>query len=133
MPFIWKTPHEEHAGVTYSIVYLPHDIIRLRITGSGDIPGIDKIRPWTSYHYSLDEIWIGEGIRSIGAKAFIRNPRLKQVWLPDTLTDIGVGAFDQCPDLEIIVYEGSMQELQKVNIPAGAIPNWFDLDGGDQQ
>lgn len=124
----WKTPEVELDGVKYSIVYLQHEQIRLRITGKGDIPGTDKQRPWIDFHYSLDEIFIDEGIVSIGKNAFAKNNWLKTVWIPETLLSIGEGAFDQCPNLEIIVYGSTPAQLESVDIHTNAIPDWFDLE-----
>lgn len=125
----WKTPEVELDGVKYSIVYLQGKQVRLRITGSGNIPDINNYRPWIDFHYSLDEIWIGEGITGIGKKAFWRNPLLKRVWIPDTLVSIGDGAFDGCPSLEEIVYGGTPEQLKTVEISERGIPEWFDLEG----
>lgn len=137
MAFTWLTPEEKLNGITYSIVFLPSSSVRLRvrlrITGTGDIPGLDQYRPWANFHYSLDEIWIGEGICSIGSGAFSDIPYLNRIWLPDTLTSIADGAFDQCPNLEIIVYGGTPAQLQAAAIPTGAIPDWFDLEGEENE
>ena len=126
MGFVWRTPKVTQDGICYSITYLPGMKTRLKITGSGAIPGVDGIQPWIDFPHTLDEIYLEEGITSIGERAFAGNPLLRKVWLPNSISAIQEGAFEDCPELEEICYCGTLQELNNVSISDGAIPDWFD-------
>ena len=43
---------------------------------------------------------------------------LKTVFLPKTLTSIGARAFYQCNSLEKIIYMGTIEDWNKITIPA---------------
>lgn len=127
MEFNWLMPEDTVDGVTFSLVYVQKRKLRLRITGSGKIPGRDSPQPWLNYRRQITEVWIDEGITEIGNQAFCGDPLLERVWLPVSLQTIGEKAFAGCPMLEEIYYCGKSKYLHQINIPPGTFPEWFAL------
>ena len=125
--FNWLMPEIEHQGITYSLVFVQQRQLRLRITGTGRIPGNGEFQPWLPHCHRITDIWIGEGIVEIGNGAFHNCSQLQRVWLPGTLTRLGNAAFADSPLLEQITYEGSPAQLRKVAVAADAIPSRFGL------
>lgn len=127
MDFNWTMFEETVDGVTYSLVFIRKKKYRLRITGSGKIPGRDRRQPWLDFRRQISDVWIDEGITEIGRLAFSGDPLLERVWLPASLRSIGPSAFANCPMLEEVVFSVTPEQLKQVDIPAGALPEWFDL------
>ena len=127
MEFDWKLPEDTVGGVTFSLVFIQERKLRLRITGSGRIPGRDSPQPWLDYRRQITEVWIDEGITEVGNRAFYADPLLERIWLPGSLCSIGENAFTACPKLEEIYYCGTPEQLRQVEIPSGALPEWFSL------
>ena len=99
-----------------------------------------------SYHSSLLEVTIPEGVTRIGGYAFENCYKLYSVQLPSTLETIGRYAFEECDDLqEINLDTGSLKTIEEwafnwsgltsVFVPAtvtrigeGAFANCYDLE-----
>ena len=128
MAFHWQLLEATVDGVTFSLVYVQDRKLRLRITGSGRIPGRDSPQPWLDYRRQIAEVWIDEGVTEIGNQAFYADPQLERIWLPGTLHSIGANAFADCPELEEIYYCGTPEQLRRVEISPGAMPSWFDFE-----
>ena len=79
--------------------------------------GVVHLNAQAFAHCPLEEIYLPEGITSIGAGAFIDCKQLKKVHLPSTLKSIHTEAFRYC------------ESLEEINIPLGvcSIQKWaFD-------
>ncbi len=91
----------ESVGSGYSLGYifegtnttLPQSLKRVAICGNNglSIPA----NAFTSC-YTVEEITLGEGVRSVGSYAFSNCPRLFYISLPSTLTSLSYDAFSQC-------------------------------------
>ncbi|MCQ2406361.1 MAG: leucine-rich repeat domain-containing protein [Oscillospiraceae bacterium] len=80
---------------------------------------------------NLTDIYIAEGVTSIGEKAFARCSNLKTVVIPSSVKSIGNGAFMTCTKLETIVVPDSVTSstwdytfanclsLRSVSLPSG--------------
>lgn len=51
---------------------------------------------------SVEEVWLPEGVKVIGEKAFYTCPRLKKIYLPQSLQQIGSNAFYDCKSLSAV-------------------------------
>ena len=82
------------------------------------------------YQKGFEEIYISEGIKSIGSMAFFECAQLTYVRFPSTLEEIGMAAFYSCPNLNNITLPdsvstlgmgafGNCSSLSSINIPAG--------------
>ena len=72
----------------------------LIIEGAGkmyDYP--NNSAPWNKYRASIQTITMGEGVTSIGEKAFSGCTRLTAITLPESVTSIGNSAFYSCSRL----------------------------------
>ncbi|MGN1403683.1 MAG: leucine-rich repeat protein [Ruminococcus sp.] len=103
----------------------------LCISGTGDMTDSEAgAYPWSDYYY--EEVWLEEGVTSIGAYAFSKNDlvfadlpttltvigenafadtSLSQIRLPDAVTTVGAGAFSGCESLSKAVLSQEMTEL----------------------
>lgn len=74
--------------------------------------------------YSLQKLYVPEGVVEIGENALYNCTSLSQIVLPSTLTKIGQGAFDYCPAFTIVGQEGTyaqqFADLYHVNFVAGS-------------
>ena len=62
----------------------------------------------------LESVIIHEGTQIIKYNAFEKNPLLKFVQLPSSLSEIQSEAFLRCPSLSKIVFEGTIEQWEKV-------------------
>ena len=84
----------------------------LTISGTGKMPNyVDA--PWKRSAREIRSIVIGDGITSIGGKAFIGCANVQSVSLPDTLTSIGDDAFSGCVSLAGISLPDSVKTFGK--------------------
>ncbi|WP_298482248.1 leucine-rich repeat protein [uncultured Ruminococcus sp.] len=103
----------------------------LCISGTGDMTDSEAgAYPWSDYYY--EEVWLEEGVTSIGAYAFSKNDlvfadlpstlteigksafadtSLTQIRLPDAVTTVGAGAFSGCESLSKAVLSQEMTEI----------------------
>ena len=108
----------------------------LCISGTGDMTNAEAgAYPWSDYYY--EEVWLEEGVTSIGAYAFagdedelsplvfadlpstlteigenaFADTSLPQIRLPDTVTTVGVGAFSGCESLSKAVLSQELTEI----------------------
>ena len=76
----------------------------LTISGSGpmtDYSSSSKI-PWYSNRSQIAEVVIGDGVTTIGSRAFYYCKKLTGVTIPDTVIDIDDYAFYYCSSLETV-------------------------------
>lgn len=129
--FNWQMADVELNGLRYSLVVVPKNKLRLRITGKGNIPCAEKLKEWQAYRDQLSEILIEDGIRSIGKNAFSEFTALESIYLPSSLFRIESGAFAGCPALSKVYFSGTVTQLHRVRIAPDALPAWFYRKGDD--
>ena len=69
----------------------------LTVTGTGKMTNwqmVENVR-WSKYMSQIRNVVIGEGITSVGARAFYNARNLTSVQLPSTLTVIATASFEQ--------------------------------------
>lgn len=78
----------------------------LYITGSGPMADYSSAAaaPWASYRSTATNIFMDEGITSIGNNAFSGFQKLTYVDVPDAVTRVGANAFANCPSLSSVSY-----------------------------
>ena len=90
--------------------------------GNADISSIiipsevKEIRENAFINSSISEITIPYGVRLIENQAFILCERLEKVTLYTSVKSIGYWAFDKCPNLSEIVYYGTLEEWNGIDI-----------------
>ena len=86
---------------------------KLTISGTG--PMNDGLGPWHvsdgPRDSSVKEIYIEDGITSIGAEAFFGQNELKSVRIPDSVTSIGDSAFYNCTSIESVEIPDSVTSI----------------------
>ncbi len=77
----------------------------LSITGTGDMADYTSSGdvPWYGYRNNITKIIIGDGVRSIGDKAFYYCSYITGIVLPNSLEAIGSRAFYNCSSLQNII------------------------------
>ncbi len=69
-----------------------------------------------AYCYSLEEVIIPEGVKSIGLEAFYNCQSLKKVTLPVSIDTIEDYAFSGCYELSDVYYAGSIVEWSQIKV-----------------
>lgn len=70
---------------------------------------------------SITDVSVSEGVTNIGAFSFAGCAKLETVQIADTVECIGAYAFSQCKNLEQIMYDGCMDDWEKIELQSG----WF--------
>ena len=86
----------------------------LVIYGQGamkDYSGTDM--PWYDRRNLFEEVFVREGVTSIGDYALASSNALTRVVIPDSVTRIGEGAFEKCESLEQITLPAQVTEIPK--------------------
>lgn len=82
---------------------------KLTISGSGPMVW-EGDAPWRVYHkLDIKSVEIGEGITSIGDRAFLDCENLTSINIPASVTTIEDGAFMRCVSLETVLFETDSQ------------------------
>ena len=100
----------------------------LTIKGTGAMPDYkSSTSPWRPYRKSITSVVIGNGVSSIGNRAFFKFPDLTAVTIPDSVITIGNSAFSGCRGLTSVTIPHSVTTinhgafydcgLTSVNIP----------------
>ncbi len=73
----------------------------LRLSGSCDMDAFsyDVVPPWRDYAQEIRTVEIEEGVKSIGANAFLMHQNLESVTIPNTVEYIASNAFAGCSGL----------------------------------
>lgn len=89
----------------------------LVIEGAGIMPDyLPGKAPWFKHWYEVKTVIIQPGIKNIGTYAFDHFRSLEGISVPTSLTRIGIGAFLNCNRLKQIYYEGTLAQLEKIEI-----------------
>ncbi len=84
----------------------------LHITGTGAMYDFTETNaPWYDLRNSIKEVWIGEGVTAIGARAFYKYPNLHTLRMPDSLLYIGAKACYGCVSMEAIIIPENVEAL----------------------
>ena len=86
----------------------------LRISGTGameDFNFIVNTPPWNEYLFAITEIFIEDGVTTIGSDAFYGAYELTSLTLPDSLISIGAGAFTACDMLAQVTIPASVTSI----------------------
>ncbi|MBR0302813.1 MAG: leucine-rich repeat protein [Clostridia bacterium] len=83
------------------------------VSGAGPMPNYSNAAnaPW----YKCDgvtEVYIGEGVTTVGSNCFYGNTNIQRVTLSETVTEIGTSAFGECRALTEIVIPSSLRRIE---------------------
>ena len=87
----------------------------LTITGAGTMPDFTNDQPWKNHQGEIETVAIGDGVTSVGAKAFADCRKLTSVTLPASLTAVGGGAFLDCKALTDITVSWDDSHIPNIN------------------
>ena len=102
---------------------------RLKITGRGSMYNYTASTPapWHNLAASIDEIWLPDGLTSIGNYAFADIDRVFGVVIPKEVTRIGTCAFRDCRIFEVsdpaVYYIGTEAMWNGVTVASDAFPS----------
>ena len=84
---------------------------RIRISGNGNMEDYNLLHlpPWYSFRVSTDDVYVTEGVKSIGNYAFYQFEKVRRIDLPDSLLSIGQCAFDKCALTEVVIPDNVSQ------------------------
>ena len=110
----------EGCGLTWSLNDI-EKILRVSGTGSMDFDVVDGNQlsiPWQTPPCNcisnIQQAEIGEGVTSVGERAFDGAENLTTVYLPSTLESIDSNAFNGCSNLAAVVYADSADKWAQV-------------------
>ena len=84
----------------------------LTISGTGEMYNYyGGYGPWDESKQSVKQIIIGEGVKSIGERAFCYCSELESVSLPDSIVEINEEAFYSCGELKSIVIPDQVESI----------------------
>ncbi len=86
----------------------------LNVTGTGDMANYNSteaVTPWADYAAEITSIVIGDGVTSVGPRAFAGLTALKTVSLAESITSIGGNAFKNCAALEAISIPANVTKI----------------------
>ena len=112
---VWAAGEENTTGscgdaLTWT---LDSDTGTLTISGSGEMTnwGLDDNPPWYDDRSTVRSVIVGDGVTSIGSRAFYGCGSLTSVSLPDSVTEVGERAFGSCVRLQQITLPDSVTVL----------------------
>ena len=85
----------------------------LTLSGTGNMPDYSDLlpTPWYSFREEIRVVSVGEGITSIGNKAFFNCKSLKYATLPNTIVSIGNDAFYNCLLMKTVTIGNSVKSI----------------------
>ena len=79
----------------------------LKIEGRGEMADYSSSTSWYNYRSSIKTVKIGDGVTSIGKRAFYYCRSLTSIEVPNSVTSIGDDAFDGCSKLKYNEYDNA--------------------------
>jgi len=111
----------------------------LKIEGNGEMD-IDEDCPWVNCVDYIREVFIADGVTTIGDYAFRNCTHLTTVTIPESVTVIGIDAFGNCESLEKITLPYSVippgllfNSTDKVHLNDSDIMYVPDVIGGEEE
>ena len=85
----------------------------LEISGNGEMSNCHSTSdsPWYKYRGSITSVMIGDGVKSIGDRAFYGCEGLTSIVIPDSVTIIGMEAFSGCKGLTSITIPNGVTSI----------------------
>ena len=85
----------------------------LTITGTGEMYNWEDryANPWSQYRSNVKQVIIGDGVTTIGDRAFLDCSSLTSVTIPNSVTTIGAFAFHKCRSLTSITIPNSVTTI----------------------
>lgn len=74
--------------------------------------------PWASVIGNARQISVGEGVTAIGSNAFVGCENLNAMFVSFTVESFGERCLRDCPNLEVIFYDGTLDQWQQVQVGA---------------
>ena len=97
-----------HEGKTERLMWALYENGLLEISGNGEIWDYTDYSQWYKYRGSITSVMIGDGVTSIGNRAFYGCEGLTSIVIPDSVTSIGDNAFYGCSNLQYSDYNGGI-------------------------
>ena len=101
-------------AVSETITWTLYDDGKLEIEGTGKMPSYEYTTtpvPWKDYKEKIIKISIGNGVTSIGDKAFMACGNLKSAEISDSVLSIEKSAFRECVSLSKITLSQSLKGI----------------------
>ncbi|MGN0466269.1 MAG: leucine-rich repeat protein [Lachnospiraceae bacterium] len=83
----------------------------LYIDGTGKMDDF-LLSPWYQHEETIENVYLSDGITSIGEEAFVYCTNLKQISIPETVTSIGKWAFAYCYNLKSITLPKNITKIE---------------------
>ena len=129
----------EDGGVCGDNLTWTYDSTNLTISGTGTMYDYSEENPapWSEYKRIIYDIYLDEGVTSIGSYAFVEIDRVMQIIIPKSVTSIGSKAFYGCGGLgsSMIYYLGEAPEIAQDAYLDSSNQNYtiFEWDEADKQ
>ncbi|MBO4718695.1 MAG: leucine-rich repeat domain-containing protein [Prevotella sp.] len=99
-----------HAEVTFT---LENGVLTITGTGNMHMPNYrENLAPWSAYQADIKEVVIEDGVRNIGAQAFMEYKNITSVTIPNSVTSIDYRAFYGCDALQSITIPNSVTRIE---------------------
>ena len=100
-----------HEGKTERLMWALYENGLLEISGNGEIWDYTDYSQWYKYRGSITSVMIGDGVTSIGNRAFYGCEGLTSIVIPDSVTIIGMEAFSGCKGLTSITIPNGVTSI----------------------
>ena len=90
----------------------------LTISGNGAMAdyATGGAQPWVNQRAGVEHVVIGDGVTSIGERAFMGFSALKDVVIPDSVTSYGTNAFHSCTSLSTLNIGKNVSSIGQIGI-----------------
>ncbi len=105
-------PIKEATIPTMAISYMPETNLQKVVITSGETIGESAFHNCTL----LQNVTIGDSVKSIGNYAFYKCTSLQSIIIPDSVKSIGESAFWYCTSLQKVFYKGTSSEWSAISI-----------------
>lgn len=126
-PSSWDISADANSSVTAELVK-NGKVYTLKISGSGQMMSWDNIVdvPWYDKSDKITQVDIGNGVLSVGARAFY-NTAIKSIVLPESITKVGYNVVDD--EVAIFVYSTDIEydaEYEQIHLYSERAPESND-------